>query len=59
MDIGEPGALANNGCCDAFEGMLPEGQETKNELHDIARNKVNRPTRLMVSGISTESPFVW
>ena len=40
---GEPGALVNNGCCDAFEGALPEGQET-NEVENAATNKVNRAT---------------
>src|SRR5829696_5071188 len=40
-DTGEPGALANNDCCDAFEGVLPEGQE--NDIHDAASNKLNRP----------------
>jgi hypothetical protein len=50
-DTGEPGALANNDCCGAFEGVLPEGQEKKNVLQDTASNKVNRATRLIVAGI--------
>jgi len=50
-DTGEPGALANNDCCDAFEGVLPEGQEIKNEVQDAASNKDNRPNRLIVAGI--------
>ena len=50
-DTGEPGALANNDCCDAFEGVLPGWQETKNEVQDAASNKVNRATRLIVAGI--------
>jgi hypothetical protein len=48
---GEPGALVNNDCCDAFEGVLLEGHEMKNEIQGAASNKVNRPTRLIVAGI--------
>jgi hypothetical protein len=40
-DTGEPGALADNDCCDALEGMLPEGQEM-NEIEDAASNRINR-----------------
>jgi hypothetical protein len=29
-DTGDPGAFTNNGCCDALEGMLPDGHEIKN-----------------------------
>ena len=50
-DTGEPGALANNDCGDVFEGVLPEGQEIKNEVEDAASNKVNLATRLIVAGI--------
>jgi hypothetical protein len=49
MVTGEPGALANNGCCATFEAVLPEGQE--NETHDAANNKPNRAKRLIVAGI--------
>ena len=48
---GEPGALANNACCGEFEGVLPEGQETKNEVQDAVSNKVNRAARLIAVGI--------
>jgi len=33
--------LANNACC-TFEGVLPEGQEIKNEVQDATSNNVNR-----------------
>jgi hypothetical protein len=48
---GEPGALVNNDCSDAFEGVLGEGQEIKNEVQDAISNKVNRPKRLIVVDI--------
>jgi hypothetical protein len=34
----------NSGCCDAFEGALPEGQEMNNDVHDAITNRINRPT---------------
>jgi hypothetical protein len=43
--------LANNGCCAALEGVLPEGQETENGIQDAASNKVNRAKWLIVAGI--------
>ena len=49
--MGEPGALVNDDCCDAFEGVLPEGQEMKNEVQEAASNKLNRPKRLIVVDI--------
>ena len=49
-DTGEPGALANNDCCDVFKGVLLDGQAM---VQDAASNKVNRATRLMVGGILT------
>jgi hypothetical protein len=56
-DTGEPGALANNdcsdACCEAFEGVLPGGQEMKNEVQDAVSNKVNRATRPIAAGILT------
>jgi hypothetical protein len=52
-DTGEPGALVNNDCWDAFEGVLPGLQERKNGDQDAASNKVNRATRLIVAGILT------
>jgi hypothetical protein len=53
-DTGELGALLNNDCCDASEGLLPEGQEIKNELQVVTSNKLNRAKRLII----TASPFV-
>jgi hypothetical protein len=41
-DTGEPGALANNDCCEALEGLLPEKQE-RNEIEDAASNRISRP----------------
>ena len=52
-DTGEPGALVNKDCCDALEGVLPEGQERKKEVPDAASNKINRLRRLIVAGILT------
>jgi hypothetical protein len=52
-DTGDPGALANNDSCDAFEGALPEGHEVNNEVHDAASNKLNCATWLIVAGIFT------
>ena len=52
--MGEPGALVNNDCCNAFEGALPPGQEMNNEVQDAASNTVNRPNRLIVAGILSE-----
>ena len=49
--IGEPGAAANSGCCAASEGVLPGGQEMKNEDQDAVSKMVNRPKRLIVAGI--------
>jgi hypothetical protein len=49
-DTGEPGAVTNNDCCDAVEGVLPERQEM-NETADAVSNKVNRATRLIAVGI--------
>ena len=46
-DIGEPGALVNNDCCDVFEGVSPE----RHELEDTASNKLNRATRPIAAGI--------
>jgi hypothetical protein len=39
---GEPGALTNNGCCNAFEGTLGKGQEIKNDIEEAASNNANR-----------------
>ena len=47
METGEPGALANNDCCDALEGVSPEGQEK--ETHDAASSKVNSAKRLIIN----------
>ena len=41
----------NNGCCDTLDGVSREGQDIKNEVHDAASNKPNRPKRLIVAGI--------
>jgi hypothetical protein len=41
---GDPGAFLNSGCCAAFEGALPEGQELNNDVHDAITNRINRPT---------------
>jgi hypothetical protein len=48
---GEPGAFVNHDSCDAFEGVLPEGQDVKNEIQDAASNKLNSANRLIVAGI--------
>jgi hypothetical protein len=40
-DTGEPGALANN-CCDASEGVLPEGHEIKIAAASIAADILTR-----------------
>jgi hypothetical protein len=54
-DTGEPGAFANHDCfdcgCEAFERLLPEGQETKSRLEHAASNEANCATRLSVVGI--------
>src|SRR5262249_45520621 len=47
---GDPGALTNNGCCDAFAGTSPEGQEINNDVHDAASNRIHR---LTLAGILT------
>jgi hypothetical protein len=41
--MGAPGALANNGCCNAFVGVLPAGHEINNEAQDAVSNSVSRP----------------
>ena len=46
-DIGEPGAVVNNDCCDVFEGVSPE----RHELEDTASNKLNRAMRPIAAGI--------
>ena len=55
-DTGEPGAFANHdcvdACCDALEGVLPEGQEKK--INDAAINSVNCAIRLTVAAILTK-----
>jgi hypothetical protein len=44
-DTGEPGAWANNDCCDALEGLSPEGHDMASETQDAASNKLHRATR--------------
>jgi hypothetical protein len=48
-NTGEPCAAVKNDCCDAFEGVLPEGQEMKKEIEDAASNRANGPKRVIVT----------
>jgi hypothetical protein len=41
---GDPWALTNNGCCDAFDGV----HEIKYDAHDAANNNVNTPNWLIL-----------
>jgi hypothetical protein len=53
---GDP--VVNNDCSDASDGVLPEGHEINNELHDAATIKANRPSQLIVGIVITEVTLV-